>query len=320
MRKTIRTYSELKKWSEAFVSGTFGLFFLIGHPGHAKSWTIKRLVEAEAEKAKARAAREKKKFRPRRKAKPVATTPDPLFEPPPLDHKPEPLIIEGGAVSAFRLYQLLYTHLNETVVLDDVDNAYSDRALVRLLKAVCQSEKVKHVGWYTDSKQLDKKGIPTTFKTKSRVCIIANEWKSLTSHVGSLQSRGVMIDFDPPKEEVFRYIKANKIIKDREVLKYVEDHLWMARRIDIRDLGNAEDAKKKKLDWKDAIATTLGIRDMLLVQELEANKKHATQESRILEFMKLTGLSRPMYFKAKELLAETVRDRPKAKSRRAKSA
>lgn len=282
MINTILTYKELNKWSEAFVNGSFGLFFLVGNPGHAKSFIIRKLVEAAKTKTK--------------KKKPK--------ESPHAQHVPEPLWIEGGAVSAFKLYQELYIHQDEMVVMDDVDAVYSDRNLVRLLKALCQTEQTKQVGWFTQNTQLDKADIPNVFKTKSRVCIIANHWRTLSEHVGSLISRGVMIQFEPSIKEVFSYIKQNKIITDKEILNYTQKHLWMVSDIDIRHFINAVEAKKAKLDWQLALSQSFGIRDMLLVEALEKDSRFSYGEQRVAEFQRQTNQSRPMYFKAVKKLAE----------------
>ena len=46
--------------------------------------------------------------------------------------------IEGNA-TAFGMYVALWRHKDELVIIDDVDNLYSDRCAVRLLKCLCQS-------------------------------------------------------------------------------------------------------------------------------------------------------------------------------------
>lgn len=289
MKYRISTYKELHQWSSAFVKGAFGLFFLIGDPGHAKSYIIRNLIKEE----KTKSNKNKEKL--------------------PEGHVAEPLWIEGGAVSAFMLYQQLYLHLHELVVMDDIDSVYSDRNLVRLLKALCQSEKIKSIGWWTDSRKLDAKDIPIKFETRSRVCIIANKWRELNEHVGSLMSRGVMIEFCPSPTEVFSYAKNHKIITDKEILGFASQHLWMTQRMDLRDFLNAEEAKKAKLGWQDALAQSMGIRDMLIVKRLSEDKSYHTNEQRVMQFMQMTGLSRPMYFKTQTQLNELTKERQHTK-------
>jgi hypothetical protein len=97
--------------------------------------------------------------------------------------------IEGNA-TPFGMYVKLYRHRDEFVVIDDVDALYADRSGVRLLKCLCQTEEEKAVAWHSDARGLERQGIPKEFVTKSRVAIIANEWKTLDKNVGALQDRG----------------------------------------------------------------------------------------------------------------------------------
>jgi hypothetical protein len=217
----------------------------------------------------------------------------------PVDHIAEPLWFKGGSASAFQVYREMWTHLNELIVFDDVDDAYKDRRLIQLLKAVCETEDVKKVGWHTANRELEKQAIPVSFKTRSRVCIIANHWRALTEHVGSLMSRGMKVEFAPSVDEVIGYVKKNKIITDAEILKYVDTNRWLMSFMDIRVLEGAVNTKKAKLPWQETLACSLGIRDMLLAHKLEADNSYPTQEARIMEFMRQTGRSRPMYLKAK---------------------
>jgi tRNA A37 threonylcarbamoyladenosine biosynthesis protein TsaE len=85
-------------------------------------------------------------------------------------------IIEGRT-TAFQLYRELFEHRGDVLVIDDVDQLYSDRDAVGLLKCLCQSEEVKTVAWHSASSKLAKAGIPLEFDTRSKVAIIGNTWK-----------------------------------------------------------------------------------------------------------------------------------------------
>ncbi len=87
--------------------------------------------------------------------------------------------IEGNA-TPFGMYLKLYRHRNQFVVIDDVDALYADRSGVRLLKCLCQTEEEKSVAWHSDARSLEKQGIPREFTTRSRVAIVANDWKKQT--------------------------------------------------------------------------------------------------------------------------------------------
>ena len=109
--------------------------------------------------------------------------------------------IEGNA-TPFGMYEKLYRHRGQFVVIDDVDSLYADKSGIRLLKCLCQTEDEKTVAWHTDARSLEKHGIPREFVTKSRVIIICNDWKTLNYNVAALQDRGHVLVFQPSAAEV----------------------------------------------------------------------------------------------------------------------
>ncbi len=66
------------------------------------------------------------------------------------DALPDACWIEGHA-TALGIYMRLWEHRDEPVVIDDVDSLYSNRAAVRLLKTLCQTERRKAVAWESDA-------------------------------------------------------------------------------------------------------------------------------------------------------------------------
>src|ERR1700694_5435758 len=109
--------------------------------------------------------------------------------------------IDGNA-SAYGIYLQAHEHRNLPIVLDDVDGLYRDRQGIRLLKALCQTDKLKTVSWQTAV--ATRVGIPRQFSTTSRVAIIANEWTSLNADVAALEDRGHCLHFTPNASEVHR--------------------------------------------------------------------------------------------------------------------
>src|SRR5262245_14273455 len=71
--------------------------------------------------------------------------------------------IDGNA-SAFGIYLQAHEHRHLPMVLDDVDGLYRDRQGIRLLKALCQTDKLKTVSWQTAATG-DGLGIPRQFAT-----------------------------------------------------------------------------------------------------------------------------------------------------------
>ena len=56
--------------------------------------------------------------------------------------------------TAFGMYRQLYAGRNQQTIIDDVDHIYSDRASVRLLKSLCNTDKVKTLRWLSQHRDI----------------------------------------------------------------------------------------------------------------------------------------------------------------------
>jgi hypothetical protein len=122
--------------------------------------------------------------------------------------------IEGNA-TPFGMYAKLYECRDAFVVIDDVDALHADRDGIRLLKCLCQTEEAKTVAWHSDARGLERRGLPREFTTRSRVAIIANDWRTLNKNVAALQDRGHVLLFEPGAAEVHR--QAGEWFDDQEI-------------------------------------------------------------------------------------------------------
>ena len=122
--------------------------------------------------------------------------------------------IEGNA-TPFGMYEKLYRHRDQDVVIDDVDSLYADRSGIRLLKCLCQTEEEKSVAWHSDARSLERHRIPREFTTRSSVIIICNDWKTLNRNVAALQDRGHVLVFQPSAAEL--HAQAGKWFDDDEI-------------------------------------------------------------------------------------------------------
>lgn len=205
-----------------------------------------------------------------------------------------------GTVSAFRLYCELHYHKNKPFVIDDVDNLYSDKHAVRLLKCLCQTEERKTVAWHTNASTLIAEGIEREFETTTRVCIIANEWRAVNRNVGAVEDRGVVIHFRPDAAEVHE--RAQPWFKDEEIFSFIGQHLHLVTEPSMRDYVNAASVKQAGMDWKAALLQTwdLSPREMLVAQ-LRWDKSFNSEEERVRAFTKQLqgqrGASRATYFR-----------------------
>ena len=53
----------------------------------------------------------------------------------------------SGQATPLGIYLHAFAYRHQPLVLDDIDGLYADRSGIRLLKALCQTEPVKTLGW-----------------------------------------------------------------------------------------------------------------------------------------------------------------------------
>lgn len=210
------------------------------------------------------------------------------------EHLPEDSCWIEGNATAFGIYQALYRHRDEFIVIDDVDSLYADKHGVRLLKCLCQTEREKSVGWHSASRQLERAGIPREFKTASRVVIICNDWKTLNRNVAALQDRGHVLEFSPTPREVHQL--ASTWFRDIEVLGWFEANLDRFEHLSLRLYLRAAELKAAGLDWKGLASVEPANKRRRLVAELKADPAFEREKDRVQRFQELGGGCRATYF------------------------
>lgn len=206
---------------------------------------------------------------------------------------PDACWIEGNA-SPFGMYLKLYQNRDRLVVIDDVDSLYADRAGVRLLKCLCQTETQKRVAWPTASRDLKREGVPREFVTSTRLVIITNEWKTLNRNVAALQDRGHTRLFAPSAAEVHR--KVAEWFGDAEVYSFFGERLQHITEPSMRLYHRALELKVSGLNWQEVVSRTQENARAGLALKLLRDPSYATQESRARDFVKAGGGCRATYF------------------------
>ena len=201
--------------------------------------------------------------------------------------------IEGNA-TAFGMYAKLYRHRDEFVIIDDVDALYADRSGVRLLKCLCQTEEAKAVAWHSDARGLERQGIPREFTTRSRVIIIANDWKTLDKNVAALQDRGHVLFFGPSAGEVHR--QAGGWFDDPEIYEWFAANLHRVRGPSLRHYVRARELKAAGMDWTEVLAAEAENPRARLAAELLASAAYESVEARAEAFVAQGGGCRATFF------------------------
>ena len=201
--------------------------------------------------------------------------------------------IEGNA-TPFGMYAKLYRHRDQFVVIDDVDALYADRSGVRLLKCLCQTEEEKTVAWHSDARSLERQGIPREFTTKSRVAIIANDWRTLDKNVAALQDRGHVLLFQPGAAEVHR--KAGTFFDDQEIYQWFAANLHRVREPSLRHYVRAKELKAAGMDWTEVLASEAENPRAWLAAELLASATYTSTAARVQAFVEQGGGCRATFF------------------------
>ena len=206
---------------------------------------------------------------------------------------PDACWIEGNA-SAFGVYTAAWQHRDKVMVLDDVDSLYAERNAVRLLKCLCQTDPVKRVSWQTASAALDKQGVPRAFETRSRIVIIANEWKTLDRNVAAVQDRGHVIRFEPTATEVHREVRT--WFDDDEIYDWFGRHLSLVVSPSMRQYVRTAELKAAGLDWQAMVLQEALPPTTSLVAQLKSDSRLTSEADRVREFVRLGGGCRATYF------------------------
>jgi hypothetical protein len=179
-------------------------------------------------------------------------------------------------------------------VIDDVDSLYADKAALRLLKGLCQTERRKTVAWESSTQILDRQNIPRRFTTSSQVIIIGNSWKSLNVHVTALEDRGPLLHFEPSVVEV--YTRTAAWFWDQEIFDWIAERLHLIERPSMWHYRAAWELKEAGMDWRGQLLERWLAGTRLLVARLLADPSFAYEKDRVKAFEQQGGGCRATYY------------------------
>jgi hypothetical protein len=200
----------------------------------------------------------------------------------------------SGQATPLGIYLQAYEYRNQPLILDDVDGLYADRSGVRLLKALCQSEPVKTLGWHTATPILALRDVPQQFTTISQVALIGNDWKTLNADVAALEDRGHVLVFEPTALEVHR--QAASWFWDQQVFDFVAAQLHLMEQHSLRTYRQAHELKQAGLDWRRTVLNRCLTGPALLVAQLKADPTFTSEAARVRAFVAAGGGCRATYF------------------------
>jgi hypothetical protein len=173
---------------------------------------------------------------------------------------------------------------------------------------LCQTEEEKTVAWHSDARSLERQGIPREFVTRSRVVIIANEWRTMNKNVGALQDRGHVLLFQPSAVEV--HTQAGKWFEDQEIYDWFASNLHRVREPSLRHYVRARELKAAGMDWTEVLSAEDENPRARLAAELLASADYESTASRVRAFVDQGGGCRATYFNYVRRLGGGKNDRP----------
>ena len=210
-----------------------------------------------------------------------------------------------GSASPFVIYQRLFQHLNQPVVIDDVDKLYRSKDGINLLKFLCDTEPVKKVSWQSATRQLEKEEVPREFKTTSRVTIISNDWQTLNRNVAAVEDLGHTLLFSPTAHEVHE--RTRDWFDDTEIFEWIGANLHRIENPSMRLYYKARELKQAGFDWKRYTPLAPENAAGQLATELLASDEFETQEQRVREFIDRGGGCRATFFNHLKRIRGTAR-------------
>jgi len=178
-----------------------------------------------------------------------------------------------GATSGLGLYKKLYQYSakGSVIVFDDCDTVLFDDLSLNILKAALDSGKKRVIQWNTESRVLDREGIPDKFEFEGAVIFITNvkfdavKSKKLRDHLEALMSRCHYIDLtiDSAEDKLLRIRQVIELgmlneykfddVKavEQQILDYMADNLKRINELSLRmAIKLAELIKMRPDSWK----------------------------------------------------------------------
>jgi hypothetical protein len=207
-------------------------------------------------------------------------------------------LAKSGQLTPLRLYIECYAHLDQPIILDDVEHLLDDPLGAKLVSALGDTSAEKLLNWHSSSGRLGD--TPEQFRTTSPVCIIANETVTRLA----IQNRALMLYFDPDNAEIHRHTAS--WFWDQEIHDWIGKRLARLQPLDARTYIHTYNDKAAGRDWRKLFLDANAADPIeCLVQDLEIDPAYPTvkdKERRFGEVLGGKGGSRANYHNVKKRL------------------
>lgn len=215
--------------------------------------------------------------------------------------------IINGRASGFELYRQIALHVDEPLVLDDVELLSGDPQKLALLKGLLETSEVKTVSWRTLAAK--REGLPDEVQTRSRVVLLANHWNATNPDAAAVESRTHVYAFEPSNLQV--HVQSSGFFWDQEIHDFVGERLCLFPRLTLRHYVLAWEKKRAGLaggvGWRDYLISRCLTGNKLIAAQIRADPAFGTDAARVEAFLARTGLrSKQSYYDAVRGLPESA--------------
>jgi len=264
---TVRTYNELRKYIKSFRRKHIGLLIIVSRAGLGKTSIAEEELEIEA-----------------------------------------PLVLNSH-VTPLSFYELLAERNEEEkdplLVVDEAEMLFRDAKIKTMLKILCDTRKEKVVKYLSTTPRL--KSLPKEIRTEAKVLMLINTLTPKDEDIKAIMSRGHLIKFEPPDQEIINYLINSKWANDKEVRDFIKGYANISRALSLRTYVKAVESKKSNLDWQAEVINELELDQRLLIVQRIINDKTLRKESeKIDKWEQQTGDSRATYFRFKKIYNQKI--------------
>lgn len=204
-----------------------------------------------------------------------------------------------GRATQYAVYQQLYEHIDEPVILDDLDEMLADSSVTALLKMLLETRTPKVIQWSSARTMSEKSDLPPAFETRSRCLLLVNELKLVSKNFAAVLDRALPVSFNPTPRELAAYVATWFDLRShKDVYDYVTERLPYAQSPSCRFYVRALALKQAKLDWQETVdaQTTPQDKKVAALKVVLLNSKLKTRKDQYESWRQATGASEQAFY------------------------
>lgn len=213
----------------------------------------------------------------------------------------------NACASAVGIYAAAFKHLDKPLIFDDVDDLFGQPAVVSLFKALGTDRERKVVSWLKQNALLRAEGIPEQYETRSRLCVLLNDFPRLNANMAAIFDRAKTVVFAPSAQAVHWYTERWFPTDDttRQIWEHLGRNLGRITSPSCRWYTDALREARLGHDWRAWLANQWGDEAPLTAEAGRIVRAFPAGAAREAEWTRSTGLSRRSYYHYQKLYLST---------------